>query len=195
MSRKAITTLVIILVLGILLIPPILRTLRFATNAQGLIVLASLCEDEVSFNPFSINGYIVRPKLAYWVLMNAEYPYKNKFILESDLHAPLVNFAGSVLDMSCLSNDKIYALIDLLIKRGESVNEYMEGFTALHSAIISNNPDYLDKLLKAGADPYLKVRWERSKSYNFNAFEILNRLMEKHPDQYRAVYEVMEKYK
>jgi len=171
MSRKVISTLVIILMLSILLIPPIIRTYPYATEADGLIVIAGLCERDLSLNPFSTNGYIVRPEMAMWLLMNTEFPYKYERLKFSQ---PLVYLVGASFGFTCINdNGNGYDLLEHLIEHGEPVNEYHHGLAPIHAAILFNDPIYLEILLNSGANPNLKIDREGKKHHNMNAFQFL----------------------
>lgn len=192
MKQKTLIIAVVLLALSVILIPPILRIKPWATNAGGLITLASLCEKDLSFNPFSENGYIVRPRMAKWLLMNTEYSYNNKNKIFS---IPLVNWVGNEFGMSCINDDgKGYELLEHIIKRGEPLNEYHEGYAPIHSAILNNDSKYLEILLKSGANPSLKIDREGREQHNMNAFEFLKFLESKNSNDYSEIHDLLQNH-
>jgi len=51
------------------------RTLQLASDAHGLVVLATLDPEQASYNPFAQNGLLISPDIALWILKTFQYPY------------------------------------------------------------------------------------------------------------------------
>jgi len=196
MKRSTKLFLSFILLICILLIPPFTRTYKWANNATGLIILSGLCENHLSFNPFSTDSYLIRPKYAIWILLNMDYPYINKDVEHAPLQMPLVNLASAAVDDTCMNTNDAHKLVEHLVKRGEPINEYYHGFTPVHAAILSDNPDILGLLLNLGADPTMKIKSRYVSKHNgMNAYQFAAYLKKKAPDKFAKINSVLDNYK
>ncbi|WP_313009320.1 hypothetical protein [Stutzerimonas nitrititolerans] len=98
-----------------------------------------------------------------------------------------------------LSKDKVASLkvIDTAINAGCDIDEPDElGLSPLNAAILYNEPALVEHFLQAGADPYRRIVSSRASIDGLDAFEFLQMLMNKAPNQDRAALRtVLDQYR
>lgn len=169
------------------LLPAILNTVKFVSDARGLVTIATLSSKDVNLNPYSKDAMLINPNGAVWILKSFDYPYHkcSEFSEDfGDCSVPLISWVGRTFDHADQDSQlRGYSIMDLFIERGEPLNAKSQGLTSMHEAILLNNAKYLNKLLNAGADPLIKSD-DNGKSYaNLNAFEYLAYLNSKQPNR------------
>ncbi len=86
----------------------------------------------------------------------------------------------------------VYKTIEILINRGANVNEYNDGVTPLHEAVLFGDIELIKILLSAGANPEAVIT--RNNSANgLNAFQFAELLESKDSEKYKPVAEFMKK--
>ncbi len=181
------------------LIPAALRTAELASDARGLIIIATSSSKDWLWNPYAKDALYVGPEPAVWILKNFEYPYQKC----SDLHkalgsceVPLVSWLGRTLDNKDHdSQERGYELLAYLIRKGEPLNARADGMTPLHEAILFKNARYLDALLLSGADPLIKSDMQHKTFRGVNAYEFLALLDLKHPKDREEIHKSLDKYR
>lgn len=180
------------------LYPAIRHTRAWAGDAHGLIMLALAARDDLSFNPYSENGLLMTPDMAFWILRHLNYPYAScvDILRPVDICAvPLIMWAGRELGMGgSWKNERAHAIVKLLITRGEPVNELHEGFTAVHEAILFNQPEYLRRLLDAGGDPTIPIRHAGKEYDGYDARQFYELVKSKRAEDMTAIGRLLEQY-
>ena len=92
-----------------------------------------------------------------------------------------------------VDNDKdVYKTVEILIDRGANVNEYNEGLTPLHEAVLFGDIELIRILLSAGAVPEAVITSNNS-AKGLNAFQFAELLESKDSEKYKPIVEFMEK--
>lgn len=176
MHKKIILAIVILIVLSLL--PCAIRTASWAGDAYGLVTLATLPPDKMTFNPYAGNGYFIDQEGALWMLENLDYPYTRCSRLSRKTgicDISLVSWIGRSLDLEeGKPAEKSYELLRYFIERGEPLNELTNGLAPVHEAIIFKNPRYLEILLSSGADPGIKIDTPGKPYDGYNAMQFLD---------------------
>lgn len=195
--RILIPALLLLLLLGSFY-PSIKHTRAWAGDAHGLIMLSLANPDDLSYNPFSGNGLLVTPGTAFWMLQNLEYPYGRctDTLRPIDVCAvPLVMWAGREMGMSGDDkNERAYLVLKLLIARGEPINELHEGFTAVHEAILFNQPEYLRLLLDAGGDPGIRIQHAGKEYDGYDAGQFYELVQSKRSEDMTAIGRLLDEH-
>ena len=153
--------LAIIALFFISLTPCVYQTARLADDAYGLVILATLDSDEMTFNPYNKNGSFINQRSAVWILKNFEYPYSRCSDRSKSMglcSTSLIGWVGRSLNShDPKSTKRGYELLEHFISRGEPVNQLSDGMAPIHEAILYRNTQYLKILLSAGADLSAKI--------------------------------------
>lgn len=185
-------------VAAILLFVSIRNTVIWTKDFYGLKTLTSLSDEELSYNPLSKDFFWISPSVALHILKTQEYPYKNcadiSLILDS-CGEPKIEYTGRSLGIVSKEAElRLFELIEYLIERGEPIDAYSsQGYTALQSAILGNEPKLVGLLLNAGANPYLPIKSETS-VFGKNSIEFLDILIGKNKADFTQVRELIDKY-
>jgi len=130
----------------------------------------------------------------------------------------LFHFRGNKTDLETLSKDKGLSFIlgdetarqdqaikiaTFFLKKGIDINLIgFDGLTALHCAILQNQPNYVLFLLKNGADlsidvdySYVLGKKEKSKIFGMDAIELANFISEKDKKDRTKIIEILNEYK
>lgn len=90
-------------------------------------------------------------------------------------------------------------LVDFYLSKGADINHVgFDGFTALHTAVIGNEPKKVKYLLGKGADPNIKVGTNTGKPqktllFNMTALDVAEYLQKKDPDKdFSEVIKILE---
>lgn len=176
---------VIVLILLASLMPAAVRTLKWASDAHGLSILATMDEDSYSLNPYSRDGYLIPQNAALWILENFDFPYGEcTSRITSKECMPLINFVGAGLGSgSQVSKKRGFQILHHLIERGANVDSRTNlGYTALHESVLYCDIEYMKFLVSAGADVTAKIElsmdFELKKYNGLNAEEFLMYLQE-----------------
>ncbi len=140
-------------------VPSALRTLPWASNASGLITLSMTPEKEHSFNPFKKDSVLVSPSMAVWILESFEWPYRRNNNSEMPLLHSAITARGLV-GSAPEDLERMMDLVELMVSRGESVDQYWDYYTPLHMAVMYCEPKIVRLLLDSGADtelPFIKA--------------------------------------
>jgi len=170
--RKLLFISLILLVASIL--PAVANTYYWGQDARGLVIIASLTDDESTSNPYSPkndSGFITA-QMAAWILLNMEYPYhcNERRVISCDI--PLITFTGNAIDRGDkTSRRRLIKIIEQFIKRGEPIDKLYKGKAPIHDAILYNNSTYLALLLENGANLSVKIRRDGDPADGLNAFE------------------------
>ena len=161
---------IVALLVVLAFVPEGKRTIRWAGSADGLITLAMTLEAEHSFNPFNRDSNFVSPDMAVWILDTFEWPYERNVDAEMPpLHGAIT--AHGLVGRDPKDLDRMMRLVEIMVSRGEDVNEYSENYTPLLLAIMYCEPDIVHLLLKAGADTSLPFRKKGSPAEGLDALE------------------------
>ncbi|MCB1866220.1 MAG: hypothetical protein KDG50_12420 [Chromatiales bacterium] len=197
MKKKLAVAVVLVFLLS--LMPSGARTWKWASDAYGLVVLATLEPDQVSRNPYSEHGLLVSPDLAVWMLKSFAYPYDRCSKLSETLGLcgkPLVGWVGRTLDAgSPESAERGYALLAHFVSRGEDVNALTDGMAPVHEAILYRNPRYLNALLAAGANLAVKIDRPEKDYDGFDAVEFLALLESRQPDGFGEIRAIVDEHR
>lgn len=185
------------------LTPATIQTVNFASDARGLVIIASLPSNEWSLNPYSNDCMFLSPTAAVWILKNLDYPYQrcSPELREGACKVPLISWVGRTLNNQHQDRERGYELLNYFIQRGEPLNAKSPlnagygGLTPIHEAILANNPKYLDVLLKAVANPLVKSDADRKRDADVDAYEFLAHLDLKHPKDREEVHKVLDHYR
>jgi hypothetical protein len=171
--------------LALLLVFPIARiTLRLASSAHGLTVVALLGPDEWTFNPFSNKAVVLPPNAARWLLLHTDFPYGPCEADAEGCEVSLVAWAGRSLgNASPQGRERAMELMRHFIERGESMNRLSQGLTPLHEAVLYRDAQYLEFLLGAGADDCARADQRAKSAAGLTPLEFCLRLEEKRPGQ------------
>lgn len=195
--RKRLLSLGVMILFLLSLLPAMCRTIKWSSDAYGLIILATLPNDKFTFNPYSKYGYFVSPHMALWILKNFDYPYKKCSEIGETIGTcdiPFIMWAGRTLGKGDSHSEKrTYEIIKFLIKKGEPLNDRYNGMTMVHEAILYDQPKYLQMLLDAGADPKITIEREGKKSHGLDAFEFAELLESMNPGGYQGIKAVLDK--
>lgn len=192
---------VILILIFSALYASISNTWKWASSFNGLVVLVSVPDDHRSYNPFSKDFFWVSQNMALSIIKEREYPFKKCTPISDMLGGckqPKIEFTGRFIGMVDVDTEKkIFEIIDFLIKRKEPINSYSsEGYTALQSAILNNEPKLVSVLLQAGADPNLPIKSE-GRLKGKNSFEFLEILLIKDKKEFsklnKSFYEGVSK--
>lgn len=130
----------------------------------------------------------------------------------------LLHFRGNKKDIETLSKgkglsfilsdeaarqDQALKIATFFLKKGIDINLIgFDGLTALHSAILQNQPNYVSFLLKNGADLAIPVDYsyvfgnkEKSKMYGMDAIEVANFISEKDKKDRSNIIQILTIYK
>jgi hypothetical protein len=199
MNKKIIIISIIIVVL-VVLYPAMKNTLFWAGDAYGLILLSQQDEEDLSYNPFNRDVSFVSPSMAVWILKNMDYPYSTCSFagwVANECDKPVIMAAGhSLLGVKDKNRETLLLeIIRHMVARGEPLNERYKGKTCVHDSILNNNPEYLEILLSAGADPTIAVEIEGKEYSELNAFDLFSYLESKNPGKRKTIGEILAKYK
>lgn len=198
MNTRIVVPIVIVLLLASLY-PSIRHTYAWAGDAHGLILLAASSREEFRFNPYARNGVLITPGMAVWLLDHLEYPYSRcvDVLRPVDVcEVPLVMWAGRELGMGAEANNtRIYTILQLLIARGEPVNELHEGFTAIHEAILFDQPAYLELLLDAGGDPLIRIQQPGKEFDGYDARQFHELIKARRGNEMEAIGEILDRHR
>ena len=188
----------VILAFVLTFFPMIYRTWAFGSDAWGLTVIALLDPEEMAWSPFDSDSLAIRPAAAYWLLTHSDWPYERCGKAMSAMGGcsqPLINFVGASLDThdaDSIMRRRGYALLRHFAARGEPVNGYYLGLAPVHEAVLYANNDYLQALLRLGADPEVPIDNPEKVFHGFNAFEFAAFLESRNHEVYRNVRKELE---
>ena len=152
---------IVVCVLLLSLFPSIFGTYRLVEDAHGLVTLAGLNSDEISFNPYSNNSVFFTPQMAVWVLESFDYPYDNCSAPHQRIgicSTPLIIWAGRGIGLNGNESDeRLYYLINLFISKQLPINSMHDGYTSVHEAILYIMRGY--SLLYWKKAEMLRLRW------------------------------------
>ena len=196
-KNRKLVIVTVLLLFFLSLLPCVYRTYTWAGDAYGLTTLATMPEENASINPYSRNGFFMTRDLAFWLLENTEYPYSRCSRLSGTIgvcETSLVNWIGRSLDLPGVDSEKAYKLLDHFITRGEPLDELSNGLAPVHEAVLYNNPRYLDILLKAGADPGIRIDKPEKPYHGYTAVQFLLFIEAVVEDDYSKIRQVFEQY-
>jgi hypothetical protein len=142
----------------VVMLPALNRTLYWASDAEGLILIAATNKSDLSLNPFYQDSYLVTPDMAVWLLERFNWPYsRNLNPSRPPLHEAIA--LRSMSTDTATHEDELRKLkvIAILIARGEPIDQYFHSYTPLLSSILHCDRETAVLLLDAGADPTLTV--------------------------------------
>lgn len=143
------------------------RTWEYSRCADGLVTLMSLSESEMSWNPWSKDMFLVRPRMAEWLLKNTEAPYEC-FRFNDD---PAIHIVLAARGLGSAGADaRLMSLLHELLKRGEG-EKRSQGLTPLHSAVLFCDVVAVRTLLEAGVDTTAKIESHGRRHDGLNAAE------------------------
>ena len=147
----------------IIFIDSLYRSYILIDNFYTLTLVTGFDENELSYNPFSKNFYWIRPDTALWILKNTDYHYHrcNKLgLIISSCNDPKVEYVGRIVGLVSKDVDqRAFEHIRYLVETGHPIDEYaINGYTALHSAVLSENVEYVELLINLGADVNLLIK-------------------------------------
>ena len=201
LSIRRIVYLACFLVITSALYYSVKNTWKWATDFYGLVILVSVSNEERSFNPYSNDFLWLTQDMAAWAIKNLKYPYEQCGSSASALNVdgceyPKILYSSGFIGWAYPETEpKIYEILRFLIQRGEPIDAYgYEGFTALQSAILANEPELVSFLLEHGADPNLVITRSESAANGMNSFEFLELLSVKNPGDFSEMEEVFNQY-
>lgn len=192
-------TIILVLIFLLSLAPAAWRTVEWASDAHGLVVLATLDPDEMTFNPYARNGYLINQEVAIWMLKTFEYPYNRCSGTSEIFHnceAPLVGWVGRTLDMhGPAQTERGYRVLDHFIERGEDINQLTDGLAPVHEAILFRNSRYLSILLEAGADTGVAIESPGRDYDGLDAIQFLEFLESASASDFDEVRYILEQHR
>ena len=158
-------------------------------DARRLTVIALLKPDEWSPNPWSRDFTVVSPDIAFWWLLHSDMPYEPCTSSPFGCDVPLVAYAGRTLETEDQAQrERAMALLRHFIARGEPVNAMSRGMTALHEAVLANDLEYVDVLLRSGARlDALTDRPDRPSLHRLTPLQYCEKLESKCRGQWRTL--------
>ncbi len=189
--------LVAVLALG----PPTIRTVKIASSADGLLILASFSDEDFDWNPWSQDCYLIHQNSAVWLLSDYEWPYDNR----SDLFGgaepmPLINAAlasrgryGSEA-YAAVEDERMLLLMDIFVSKGESIEERWHGYTPLQAAILQEDLQAVKFLVERGANLNALVERPERAMHGMNSFEFVELLYSKHPERFDAIRQYLRQH-
>ncbi|WP_431689042.1 hypothetical protein [Hahella sp. NBU794] len=189
----------IILIFALSLLPCVSRTWKLASDAYGLVILATLNPNEMTYNPYSKDGLFINPEIALHLLEKFEYPYRrcssSSEIIEI-CNTSLITWVGRALDMhGPVQTERGYRLLSYFISRGEDVNKLTDGMAPVHEAILFRNAKYLKVLLDAGASLDIKIERSGREYDGFNALQYLELLESKKDTKFNEIRKIIQQVK
>lgn len=196
MKARVIIPVLLLLLFLASLYPSARNTYAWAGDAHGLIMLSLATRDDFKLNPYSENGMLVTPDMAIRILQHMDYPYTRctDALRPIDIcEVPLVMWAGRELGMGGVQkNQRAHSILTLLISRGEPINELHEGFTAVHEAILFNQPEYLQILLDAGGDPSIPIQHAGKEYDGYDARQFYELVKSKRTEDMTAIGDLLD---
>ncbi len=197
MKKQTLFIIAVLAAFAISLIPSIKRTILWSSNYYDLVILATMGENSVSYNPYAKDFFWIRSGHALWILKNCDYPYEScpkKSASGVGCNEPKISWAGRSLgSLDAESEKRVYELLSHIIKRGEPLNALTPlGFTAFHEAVLYKQKKYVELLITAGADPLVKATNDGPTSGK-NVFEFADWLAGEKPDKYTEIAAIVKR--
>ena len=199
--RVLVIALVVIFLVSVA--PTISRTVAWASNGPDLARHAFHSDDIVSYNPWGgFSTVLISGDFAVWILENFDWPYQNRTSTESPFFGPpeygpmpyvlLPIFFRSEMPEYAVQDSRVMRVLKAFLEHGEPVNErYAGGSTAIQSAVLLGDDDFVKMLLEYGADPSAKIRIERHRFYDMNCFEVAESLYQEIGADYASTYQLV----
>ncbi len=197
MSKKRVTSILLICTFFVSLYPAIERTYDLASDTHGLIIFSSFKEGQTTLNPYSKNGVMLTPGIALWLVENTEYHYgqcTTDFRIRNGVcKEPLVSYAGrGVDDVINMDKKTSFRLVKFFIARGEPINILSPfGMAPIHEAALYGNKEYFTLLLNSGADPSIRIENPDKKWDGMNLIEFVEHLESNNPGKYKEFIELL----
>lgn len=170
-----------------------------ASDAHGLVILATLNPNEMTYNPYSKDGLFINPEIALLLLEKFEYPYRRCSSISEIIeicNTSLITWVGRALDMhGPVQTERGYRLLSYFISRGEDVNKLTDGMAPVHEAILFRNAKYLKVLLDAGASLDIKIERPGREYDGFNALQYLELLESKKDTKFNEIRKIIQQVK
>lgn len=187
----------ILVVFGVLALlasvaPAVSRSAKLARCADGLLALATMDVYDVSRNPWHWDSYLVPPDVAVWLLLNTESPY-SCLSVPADLTRgfPLIHYAVSSPEAEEV-RPRILRIIEHLAARGADLDEKYDGRTPLHNAVLYDDIELVQTLVRLGADPEERIQAPDREYDGMNAVEYARYLNSGiDDDDWKAVHEFL----
>ncbi len=188
--------LLVLLGLALYLSYALYRTWEWAGDAHGLVTLAGSDDSGFTRNPLDTGRTLslLTPGNAVWLLENTELFYGRCTGFRREMAVcdmPMILWAGRGLGGSVAGDERLHELIGHFIARGEAVDAYFEGMTALHEAILFNDRVYLERVLDGGADAALPIRRPDSAADGLDAAGFLELLEQRQPCERAYMYPIL----
>ncbi|MEH6563757.1 MAG: hypothetical protein V7756_00305 [Halopseudomonas sp.] len=195
--RKAYRKTLLGIIVAVSLVPIFWRTYMLGTDARGLVVIATAGPREVTFNPYSQNGFLISPSLAARIFISHPELYRECGLFSEALGVcatPIVSYIGSSLDSSANDEviDRLFEMLEAAIKRGASVTEIRNGLPLIHEAILFNSPRYAALLMRYCADLSQRIDRPSSPVDGYDAIAFLNYLDQRGDRDFTKVRAVIE---
>lgn len=195
--RRKFTVSLVLLAILVVLGPPMFRTIHLASSADGLMLLSWFSEEDFSLNPWSKDCYLIRPVTASAILMNFEWPYSRRSSIFWDTEpAPLIHQAINSRGLSGSSEDgpyeaeqdhRLMSLLRHFVEKGYSIEEPWDGYTPIHSAILSADAEVVQYLVERGADLEAVIHNPGKANDGMNSFEFSKLLAARRPQDFQAI--------
>ncbi|MEL7312238.1 MAG: hypothetical protein AAFN07_12045 [Pseudomonadota bacterium] len=203
MARRLRSTLsVFVVALALVLGPPVARTVKLANSADGLLLLASFSDSDFDWNPWSQDCYLIHQSGAVWLLSKFDWPYRYRSGLhKSDLFfdvesSPLVSTALASRGLGDASLDeRMLTLMDVFLRKGESIEERWQGYTPVQAAILQGDTEAAKFLIDRGADLSARIDQPGTKVDELNSFEFVDFLYSKRPEAYQSLRDYVDVFK
>jgi len=188
---RKVFTLIIIGIICSILLKPFIHTYKYLGDFYGLAILASLQDEQLSYNPLSKDFTWVSPEMAASIIKNFDYPFDNcsEYSTASYISCsePKIGFTSGLMGYHLKADDRLFEVMQFLIDKGEPIDEYdRDGYTPLQGAILSKQPRVVRLLLSSGADVHLPIKRD-NKLNGKNSLEFVEILDEKNPDEFTEI--------
>jgi len=188
--------LLVLLALVLYLSYALYRTWEWAGDAHGLVTLAGSDDSGFTRNPLDTGRTLslLTPGNAVWLLEHTELFYGRCTGFRREMaicDMPMILWAGRGLGGSVAGDERLHELIGHFIARGEAVDAYFEGMTALHEAILFNDRFYLERVLDGGADVALPIRRPDTDADGLDAAGFLELLEQRQPCERAYMYPIL----
>lgn len=162
----------------------ILIPMVFMVGAYYSLAIYVLVKNDIQFLILSSlypEDHIFPPKLAEFYLFNFRGSKEDLAVLKN--HAGL----SFILNDTVIPRDEAFKYVSFFLEKGFDINSIgSDGYTALHGAILCNQPKGVAFLLENGADKNVQIGYrrtygnnEKTKVFGTNALELANILSKK----------------
>lgn len=196
-AKRLLAATVALFVLAAVFGPAVARTWKIAQSAHGLTLLASLSDDEFSYDPWSSDCFLIRQHHAIWILEKYDWPYQNARTHPSIWSQPmsLIHHAIAARRLDASSGEvdaRMLELVRLFVARGEQIEERYIGLTPLHAAILLGDSETATALIELGSEPSLRTVKPGKPHDKLNAVEFAEFLADKDPSRYEPTLRVLQ---